>query len=253
MIYITGDTHAQFERRFNTNVFPEQKNMTKDDYLIICGDFGGIWDRDGESKSEKYWLDWFNDRSYTLLFIDWNHENFDRLETYPEKEWKGGKIHEIRPSVYHLTRGQVFDLDGRKIFTFGGAASHDISGGLLDPEDPNYLKKKKSLEREYEPFRIKHFTWWEQEMPTEEEMQLGLENLRKHGNTVDFIVTHCCSTSTQEEFGAASLYKPDKATDYFDKIKNTVKFKKWFFGHYHNNMNVNDREIMIYEQIIRIS
>ena len=39
MIYITGDTHAQFNR-FSTKHFPEQKNMTRDDYVIICGDFG---------------------------------------------------------------------------------------------------------------------------------------------------------------------------------------------------------------------
>ncbi len=38
MIYITGDTHGEFGRRFNTDVFPEQKEMTKDDYVIICGD-----------------------------------------------------------------------------------------------------------------------------------------------------------------------------------------------------------------------
>lgn len=40
MIYITGDTHAEFSR-FSTKRFPEQKEMTKDDYVIICGDFGG--------------------------------------------------------------------------------------------------------------------------------------------------------------------------------------------------------------------
>ena len=253
MIYITGDTHAQFEHRFSTSAFPEQRSMTKDDYMIICGDFGGIWDREGESKREKHWLDWFNDRSYTLLFIDGNHENFDRLETYPEKKWKGGRIHVIRPSVFHLMRGQVFELDSKKIFTFGGAASHDISGGLLDPEDPDYLKKKWSLEREYEPYRIKHITWWEQEMPTDEEMQEGLKNLQRHSNIVDFIITHCCSTSTQEELGANPLYAPDKATDYLDKVKSLATYKKWFFGHYHDNINVNDKEILIYEQIIRIS
>ena len=41
MIYITGDTHASFKGRFSTDIFPEQKEMTKEDYLIICGDFGG--------------------------------------------------------------------------------------------------------------------------------------------------------------------------------------------------------------------
>lgn len=51
MIYITGDTHGEFGRRFNTQNFPEQKPMTKDDYVIICGDFGGIWDFGQESKN----------------------------------------------------------------------------------------------------------------------------------------------------------------------------------------------------------
>lgn len=253
MIYTTGDTHAQFDRRFKAKSFPEQKEMTKDDYLIICGDFGGIWARGGESNSEKHWLDWFNDRSYTLLFIDGNHENFDRLEEYPQKEWKGGKVQVIRPSIYHLMRGQVYEIDGKKIFTFGGASSHDLSGGLLDPEDPDYLRKKRELEREYEPYRIKHISWWEQELPSEEEMQEGLDNLQKHNNTVDFIITHCCSTSTQQEMGVSAKYAPDKLTDYFDRIKKMVNYKKWIFGHYHDNTKVNGKEILIYEQIMRLS
>ena len=253
MIYITGDTHGQFERRFTTGSFPEQKDMTKSDYVIICGDFGGIWDRARESDSEKHWLDWFNDRSYTLLFIDGNHENFDRIESYPEKEWHGGRIHEIRPYVYHLMRGQVFEIDGKKIFTFGGAASHDISGGLLDLDDPDFRKKKKKLDREFEPYRIKTLTWWEQELPTETEMNEGIINLQKYNNEVDYIVTHCCSTSTQNEIGGKGLYAPDIATEYLERIKNTVAYRKWFFGHYHDNLNVNNKELLIYEQIIRIS
>ena len=68
MIYITGDTHAEFKHRFNTENSPEQKEMTKDDYVIICRDFGGVWNVENESKEEKYWLDWFENRPYTLLY-----------------------------------------------------------------------------------------------------------------------------------------------------------------------------------------
>ena len=39
MIYITGDCHRNFER-FNRSIFPEQQEMTKEDYVIVCGDFG---------------------------------------------------------------------------------------------------------------------------------------------------------------------------------------------------------------------
>ena len=41
MTYITGDTHADFSR-FELKKFPIQTDMTKDDYVIICGDFGGV-------------------------------------------------------------------------------------------------------------------------------------------------------------------------------------------------------------------
>ena len=141
MLFITGDTHSDFRRRFNTTNFPEQKNMCKDDFVLICGDFGGIWNYECESKEEKHWLDWFEERSYTLLFIDGNHENFDRLYNYPEKEWHGGKVHVIRPHVLHLMRGQIFEIDGKTIFTFGGAKSHDTQGGILEQDDPNYGKR----------------------------------------------------------------------------------------------------------------
>lgn len=73
MIYITGDCHRNFER-FNTRNFPEQKEMTKDDYVIICGDFGGVWNKDGESKMETSVLDWLDGKAFTTLFVDGNRE-----------------------------------------------------------------------------------------------------------------------------------------------------------------------------------
>lgn len=48
-IYVTGDIHAEPDR-FNTENFPEQKELTRDDYMIICGDFGLVWAEDKESK-----------------------------------------------------------------------------------------------------------------------------------------------------------------------------------------------------------
>ncbi len=251
MIYITGDCHGDF-RRFNTDIFPEQHKMTKEDYVIICGDFGAIWDKDKESSREKWWLDWLEAKSYTTLFVDGNHENFDRLYDYPLEEWHGGKVHKIRESVLHLMRGQVFEIEEKKIFTFGGARSHDISGGILELDDPNFRAKKKRLDQGYEPYRINHLSWWAQELPSEEEMKEGLGNLEKNGNTVDFIVSHCCATSTQALLGHGA-YKRDTLTDYLEEIRQKTQFKKWFFGHYHGNMNVNAEEILLYEQIIRIA
>ena len=170
MIYITGDCHGNFER-FNTSIFPEQRKMTKDDYVIVCGDFGGVWNKDEESSKETMLLDWLDCKSFTTLFVDGNHENFDRLNAYPVEEWYGGKVHKIRSSVIHLMRGQIYEMEGKKIFTFGGANSHDISGGILELEDPDYQRKREELDQGYKPYRINHLSWWKEELPSEEEME----------------------------------------------------------------------------------
>ena len=65
MIYATGDTHGNFQR-FAPEHFPEQAGMTKEDYIIICGDFGGVWD--GGKKEERN-LDWLEDLPFTTLFM----------------------------------------------------------------------------------------------------------------------------------------------------------------------------------------
>ena len=51
MIYLTGDTHSDFAR-FSTDKFQIQKEMTKNDYVIICGDFGGVWNYISIEKEE---------------------------------------------------------------------------------------------------------------------------------------------------------------------------------------------------------
>lgn len=250
-IWITGDIHGD-PSRLSTDNFPEQKEMTKDDYVIILGDFGLVWDHTGENKREAYWLDWLNEKPFTILFIDGNHECFERLNQYPVTEWNGGKVSFIRPSVIHLKRGQVFELQGKTFFTFGGASSHDIRDGILEPGD----KKIKEWKYDYNKlFRINRVSWWEEEMPSEEEMKEGLCNLKLHQNQVDFILTHCPPTSILKQLdGGCCLYQADVLSDYLQTIKWSVKYKKWLFGHMHVNENFPwDNAVGMYEQIIRIA
>ena len=97
-IFITGDTHGDF-RRFRPDIFYEQEHMTKEDLVLVCGDFGGIWYGDPRDDAG---LDWLEDRSYTTAFVLGNHENYDAYKDYPKEEWHGGQIQRIRPSVLHL-------------------------------------------------------------------------------------------------------------------------------------------------------
>ena len=102
MIYVTGDCHGNFAR-FEQKHFPEQANMTKDDTVIITGDCGGVWF--GDSRDDET-LDWLERLPFTLAFVCGNHENYDALARYPVAEWRGGKVHCVRPHVLHLMRGE---------------------------------------------------------------------------------------------------------------------------------------------------
>ncbi len=243
-IYITGDTHADF-RRFGAKYF----HAPEGSFIIICGDFGGIWD---DSPSERYWLEWLEKMPYTFLFVDGNHENFDRLYAFPVGEWNGGKVHKIRRNVIHLMRGQVFDIEGVCFFTFGGARSHDISGGILSKDDPKFAEKKNKLDRERALYRIDHISWWKKEMPSESEKAEGLENLKNAGNSVDVILSHCAPTSIQDVI-SGGLFEHDNLTDFLETVRQRCSFKAWFFGHYHKNKMIGRKYVMLYEMIVPLS
>lgn len=166
MIYVTGDIHGGLDiGKLNTRNFPEQKEMTKDDFVIICGDFGFPWG--GRlSGEDRYWLKWLEDKPWTTLYVDGNHENFDLLEIYPVEDWNGGKIQKLNSSVFHLCRGSVFTLQDMTFFAFGGAKSHDIA------------------------YRIPHRSWWPQEEPSPAECEAGLAALDAVDWKVDYVLTH---------------------------------------------------------------
>ena len=79
-IYAVGDTHGDIDLyKLNSKFFREGKKLTKDDYVIICGDFGsgfpviancdfgGVWDK---GEYDKYIQNWYNERPWTTLFVD---------------------------------------------------------------------------------------------------------------------------------------------------------------------------------------
>lgn len=247
MIFITGDTHSDWMHRLNMASFPEQKDLTKEDYVIIAGDFG----RWKDSKEEKYKLDWLESRNFTTLFIDGNHENFDILDSLEVEEWNGGNVHKVRPSVIHLMRGQVFILEEKKFFTFGGASSHDISDGILEIGDPLIKEWKHDYSK---MFRVNHESWWERELPSEEEMIEGLKNLEKHEMTVDFVLTHSPYTSILRKLdGGSGFYNADRLSNYLQAIREQVDYKRWFMGHMHiSKVYYEESAFFLYEEILRI-
>ena len=245
-IIVTGDIHGNPFQRLNVENFPEGKTYTKEDYVIILGDFGLVWD---DSAMEHSCLDWLENKPWTTLFIDGNHENYDLLNKFPIEEWGGGRVQKIRSSVIHLLRGEVYDIGGYKFLAMGGARSHDIQDGILEVGDPRIKIWKKD---DFKFFRINHISWWEEEIPNEKKKKNALKNLAENDYKVDYILTHEAPSSDVILMDHL-LYHPDEYSKWLEmEIRQKVKYKKWFFGHYHLNLDVNEKETCLFERRIRI-
>lgn len=197
--------------------------MTKNDMVIIAGDFGGVWF--GDSRDDET-LDWLERLPFTLAFVCGNHENYDALERYPVAEWHGGKVHRVRPHVLHLMRGQIFELESYRFFTMGGAKSHDTN------------------------HRINHISWWRQELPSDEEYIEALQNLERYNWQVDYIITHCAPTCIA--LMGSRHNEADRLTDFLQDVQKRAKYHYWLFGHYHDNKAVDEKHILLWEQIVRV-
>ena len=221
VIYITGDTHIPIDiEKLNEKLFPEQLSMKRSDYVIICGDFGGVWDN---SERHLKWLNWLETRNFTTLFADGNHENFDMLDSMPVCLWNGGKVHFVRDNIIHLMRGQVYMIDDKCFFVMGGASSQDKA------------------------FRKPSVSWWEREMPSDTECREALRNLKEVGYDVDYVISHTAPTTIINSFYS---YKDEKPlNEFLQYVADTVHFRKWFFGHVHTDMEINRKFTVLYDRI----
>ena len=253
MIYITGDTHGEFQRFSNKQLRRQGPIISEKDYLIICGDFGLCWAKD---STFDYHCKYFKNKNFTILWVQGNHENYDMLQEFPTEEWHGGMVrHIVHNKVILLERGQIFDIEGKKFFTFGGAASHDVQGGILNREDPEFQQKKKRAIKQYLPYRIEHESWWKEELPSEEEMEEGRRNLAAHDYKVDYVITHCCATKVQNELdkGPGHLFLPDVLTDYFQELEEKLQYGHWYFGHYHMDWQLDEKHTVVYRGIEEVT
>ena len=240
MIYVTGDMHGDENRLFDK----QWRKLKKGDTLIVCGDFGFLWDG---SAREREALEYLGSRKFNVLFLDGTHENFDLLHKCRETVWHGGHVRRVCGNLLNLMRGQIFNIEGKKIFTFGGASSHDISDGILEPEDPRvYMWIKTNRD-----FRINHLEWWKEELASEKEMQHGREVLCKNNNNVDYIITHCLPQEIASLI-SAGVYKSDSTTLYLQKVAQEVHFNQWYCGHYHIDKRIYCKYNILYHDILRV-
>lgn len=256
MIYVTGDCHGNFRRFTKKRLNKLPFILSENDYVIICGDFGLLWNK--KDKEFEYNCKWLSSLPFTILFCEGNHEGFDLLLEYPIETWHGGKVHHIvKDKIIHLMRGQVFDIEGKTFFTMGGASSYDIQGGILDKDSPTYISDRKRAIKSGLLYRVNHYSWWKEELPTEEELEEGRKNLRSVDYKVDYVIAHCMSGSMQNDLEkyyqfSGRHFATDVLTDFFDEIEKELKFKKFYCGHYHEELELDAFHTIIYEKIMPV-
>ena len=227
-IYLTGDTHGDFTRLSKKN-FPEQKDLTREDYVIVTGDLGLLWKED---KTYKYWLDFLNSRNFTVLWVDGNHESFSMLKEFQEEEWNGGAVRKISDNIIYLGRGKVFEIEDKTFFTFGGARSIDRG------------------------HRIPYVSWWPEEEATYADCQEAENNLERYNYNVDYIITHAIFpeliTPMFHKYNLKNMPQYSGASEkYLSNVYRNVEFKHWYFGHYHYDIDYGKFHCL-YNRIVKL-
>lgn len=222
MIFITGDTHGEFDR---VRRFCERFGTSREDIFIILGDAGinfSGWNKDLTKKRLLEAL------PLTFFCIHGNHEQRpSTIDSYKEKLWHGGTVYyeEEYPDIFFAKDGEAFDLDGKKTIVMGGAYSVDKTIRLMYG-----------------------YGWWPDEQPSDE-IKMGVERkLNTLGWKVDVVLSHTIPLKYEpvEVFlSGIDKSKADKTTEiWLDSIEDRLDYKKWYCGHYHTEKKIDKMEIM---------
>lgn len=226
MIYITGDTHGDFDRIIR---FCEKMQTSRDDVMIILGDAGfnyyGDW-RDEHQKKRMAKL------PITIFAIHGNHEmRPETLPGYREQPWRGGNVYveDAYPNLLFAMDSEVYDFDGRKALVIGGAYSVDKHYRL-----------------------IRGWGWWPDEQPSQEIKDRVEQRLEQIGWQVDVVLTH----TTPLRYEPREVFLPfidqsevDKSTEaWLGGIEARLFYDRWYCGHYHVS-KVIDKMMFMFEDI----
>lgn len=235
MIYVTGDVHGYIFERFNPQMMPGEDAWTENDKLIVLGDFGLIFYPRMELflgtqiVLEQRKLAYLESKPYEILFVDGNHENFDRLTAeFPTEERYGGTVSRLGRNVFWLRRGQIYTIEGKTFFCMGGAYSVDKFG------------------------RREGVSWWPQELPADAEYRFAADNLVAHGRSVDYVLTHTCPRVVIGLMHHAPDVHEMELTGFFDWIWYEIGFKKWYFGHWHVDEAVHPKATALYMDVLPV-
>lgn len=220
LIWITGDKHGQIEPFLKNHAY---RKIKKSDTLLVCGDFGFLWD---ESKEELKNLRWLSKRKFKIAFIEGCYDNKQVLAKYPLTNWNGGRARLIFENIIHLINGEFYYIDNKKILTFGGGFNKDVSKTTLENED---ISQRISLTSQVDTL---------------------IENIKKADQSFDLIISHeapkaiapCLETN---EFHCNCI------NNILEEIRTHADFKDWFFGKYHVDRTIPPKYHAVFNDVLK--
>lgn len=224
MIYITGDTHGDISF-FKSSAL---KKLGEKDFLIICGDFGFIWNPD--DSNEKKNMEILKSKKYTICFVDGAHENFDVLNSYTPYRWKGGNTHKIADNIFHLMRGEIFTIEDKSFFVMGGGESEDRN------------------------MREEGVSWWKEEMPNAEEIKNAGDNLSASYYNVNYILTYEAPAIAKDflKLHTNSVVQMTPLNTYLQNLMKDVDYYHWYFGSLHTDLPISKKMTAVFNKVIEI-
>lgn len=229
MNFVIGDMHGSPNDsiKIKKDKFPEQKELTKDDNVFQLGDFGWIWYTPNTNREQEYWLDYLAGRNFQLIVVPGNHENYNVIDSLPIINKWGGKVRVLERNtskkfnngiIYFLERGEVYTINDKTFFVFGGARSSDISG------------------------RKEGISWWSRELPSDQEYENAYNNLNIVDWKVDYVLTHTCPRDIIPDVVHLTKWGIERTQDpvsiFLEDIYNKLEFREWHFGHFHTDCTV---------------
>lgn len=222
MIFITGDTHGEFQHVVN---FCHKMKTTVDDIIVILGDVGLNYYGGWRDRVQKELLD---SLQTTFFCIHWNHEQRPgNISSYHTKKWHGGQVYveDVHPNLLFAKDGEVYDLNKLQTIVIGGAYSVD---------------KFRRLQN--------HWSWWPDEQPSEEIKAKVEKTLEAYGWKTDIVLSH----TTPLKYEPAEAFLPiidqsmvDKSTEnWLDTIEERLDYLHWYCGHFHIEKSIDDLTIM---------
>jgi len=219
-LIICGDIHGKLKQLVYEIV---EHYKIENASVIICGDFGaGFESKQALDIEYRKCTPRLIDHDITIYAVRGNHDN-------PEY-FRNPGVYDY-PRLKFLEDHHLYEIEGRTIYTIGGANSVDYIWRIAWNEDPEHKARGRKV-------------WWEDE----DIIKLPVDKLPT--STADIVISHEAPLSFSpiisrpKELDSAQYSRILASRTYLNEVLKVMNIKYWFYGHYHTSYSGSYNEIL---------